>query len=97
MWTRFLWVLTNENEKIKRKISRRKNVNKQKILKFVRTWIPWSWVDFYVDFVNLTLIHMNDDKEPVEKTEGEEGGENGQITQETLDNANQEVGQTPGP
>ena len=40
---------------------------------------------------------MNDDKEPVEKTEGEEGGENGQITQETLDNANQEVGQTPGP
>nr|XP_022334474.1 synaptosomal-associated protein 25-like isoform X11 [Crassostrea virginica] len=33
---------------------------------------------------------MNDDKEPVEKTEGGEGGENGQITQETLDNANQE-------
>ena len=40
---------------------------------------------------------MNDDKEPVEKTEVGEGGENGQITQETLDNANQEVGQTPAP
>lgn len=35
---------------------------------------------------------MNDDKEPVEQTEGGEGGENGQITQETLDNANVEVG-----
>lgn len=59
--------------------------------------MPWSWVDFFVDFVIVTLIHMNDDKEPVEKTEGGEGGENGQITQETLDNANQEVGQTPAP
>lgn len=32
---------------------------------------------------------MNDDKEP---TEEKEGGGSGQITQETLDNANQEVG-----